>query len=165
MRLGCMLSFFLLHWWSFLSNFCSLSKVIRFSICNRWTRGNTGECLLLRLLVLLAMYAYFISRVRLAQSSRPRITYAPMSAMDEERKANLNKIYNCNDVECVSMLRMRRAPFFNLCNLFRDRNLLRDTIHSSVEEQVVMFLHVVGHNQRFRVIHQNFRRSNETVSR
>lgn len=28
-----------------------------------------------------------------------------------------------------------------------------------------MFLHVVGHNQRFRVIHQNFRRSIETVSR
>ena len=43
--------------------------------------------------------------------------------------------------------------------------MLRDTIHSSVEEQVAMFLHVVGHNQRFRVIHQNFRRSIETVSR
>jgi hypothetical protein len=28
-----------------------------------------------------------------------------------------------------------------------------------------MFLHVVGHNQRFRVIHQSFRRSMETVSR
>jgi predicted chitinase len=43
--------------------------------------------------------------------------------------------------------------------------MLRDTIHNSVEEQVAMFLHVVGHNQRFRVIHQNFRRSMETVSR
>jgi len=34
-----------------------------------------------------------------------------------------------------------------------------------VEEQVAMFLHVVGHNQRFRVVHQSFRRSIETVSR
>ena len=34
-----------------------------------------------------------------------------------------------------------------------------------VEEQVAMFLHVVGHNQRFRVIHQSFRRSIETVHR
>jgi hypothetical protein len=34
-----------------------------------------------------------------------------------------------------------------------------------VEEQVAMFLHVVGHNQRFRVIHQTWRRSVETVSR
>jgi predicted chitinase len=42
---------------------------------------------------------------------------------------------------------------------------LRDTINSNVKEQVAMFLHVVGHNQRFRVILQNFRRSMETVSR
>jgi hypothetical protein len=26
-----------------------------------------------------------------------------------------------------------------------------------------MFLHVVGHNQRFRIVHQSFRRSIETV--
>jgi hypothetical protein len=81
-----------------------------------------------------------------------------MSAMDLERQANLNLIYNCNDIECINMLRMRIAPFFNLCNLFRERNMLRDTIHNIVEEQVAMFLHVVGHNQRFRVIHQHFRR-------
>jgi len=88
-----------------------------------------------------------------------------MSKRDEERQANLNKMYNCNDVECVNMLRMRRAPFFHLCNLLRSRNLLRDSINSTVEEQVAMFLHVVGHNQRFRVIHQNWRRSVERVSR
>ena len=35
----------------------------------------------------------------------------------------------------------------------------------TIEEQVVMFLHVVGHNQRFRVVHQSFRRSIETVHR
>jgi len=28
-----------------------------------------------------------------------------------------------------------------------------------------MFLHVVGHNQRYRVVHQSFRRSIETVHR
>jgi hypothetical protein len=30
---------------------------------------------------------------------------------------------------------------------------------------VAMFIHVVGHNQRFRVVHPCFRRSIETVSR
>ena len=35
----------------------------------------------------------------------------------------------------------------------------------TVEEQVAMFLHVVGHNQRFRVVHQSFRRSIEIVHR
>jgi len=88
-----------------------------------------------------------------------------MTAMDVERQNNLNKIYNCDDVEYVNMLRMRRVPFFHLCNVLRERNLLRNSIHSCVEEQFAMFLHVVGHNQRFRVVHQFWRRSVETVSR
>jgi hypothetical protein len=45
------------------------------------------------------------------------------------------------------------------------RNLLADNLNSSVEEQVAMFLHIVGHNQRFRVVHQTWRRSIETVHR
>lgn len=55
--------------------------------------------------------------------------------------------------------------FFELWNLLRTRMLLRGSIHSSVEEQVAIFLHVVGHHQRFRVIHQSFVRPIETVSK
>lgn len=89
----------------------------------------------------------------------------PRAEADAQRQNNLNLIYNSTDEGCIEMLRMRRAPFFALCALFRERDLLRDTINSTVEVQVAMFLHVVGHNQRFRVIHQNFRRSKETISR
>jgi len=46
-----------------------------------------------------------------------------------------------------------QSSFFALCNLFSGRGLIRETSGCSVEEQVVMFLHVVGHNQRFRVVH------------
>ena len=63
------------------------------------------------------------------------------------------------------MLRMSRAPFFGLCNLFRQRGLVLDSVNASVEEQVSMFLHVVGHNQRYRVVHRSFRRSIETMHR
>ncbi|TVU19789.1 hypothetical protein EJB05_35960, partial [Eragrostis curvula] len=89
----------------------------------------------------------------------------PRSEADAHRMKNLNLIYNSTDGECVDMLRMRKAPFFSLCDLFRQRGLLLDTINSSIEEQVSLFLHVVGHNQRFRVVHQSFRRSKETISR
>jgi hypothetical protein len=54
--------------------------------------------------------------------------------------------------------------FFALCNLFRGRGLVPET-SCYVEEQIAMFLHVVGHNKRFRVVHRSFRRSIETVSR
>jgi hypothetical protein len=75
------------------------------------------------------------------------------------RIANLNYIYNRNDVEAVQILRVRRAPLSELVKRFRERGLLSDSIHTCVEEQVAMFLYVVGHNQRFRVMHNTFRRS------
>jgi hypothetical protein len=43
--------------------------------------------------------------------------------------------------------------------------LLRDSINNNIDEQVAMFLLVVGHNQRFRVLKPVFRRSLETISR
>ena len=95
----------------------------------------------------------------------PRVTYGPMFQRDIERQANLRFIYESDDIQCVELLRMSKVPFFELCGLFRSRHLLRDSIHSSVEEQVAMFLHVVGHNQRFRVLKFTFRRSTETISR
>jgi hypothetical protein len=39
---------------------------------------------------------------------------------------------------------MRRAPFYELVKRFRERGMLSDSIHTCVEEQVAMFLHVVG---------------------
>jgi hypothetical protein len=57
------------------------------------------------------------------------------------------------------------APFFQLCNLFQDKGLLRDGVNSTIEEQVAMFLHVVGHNQRFWVIEMTFSHSVETIGR
>ena len=67
--------------------------------------------------------------VRIRSRSRPSITYAPMSVRDEERQSNLGYIYNSTDTQCVDLLRMRRAPFYQLCDLFRSKELLKDPIH------------------------------------
>jgi hypothetical protein len=64
-----------------------------------------------------------------------------MTARDQERAANLRFIYHSEDIHCVELLRMRRASFFQLCDLFRNRALLRDSINSTIEEEVAMFLH------------------------
>jgi len=68
-------------------------------------------------------------------------------------QSTLQMIYNNNDAECSAMLRMTKAPFLALCKHFRDRALIKKTSGCPIEEQVAMFLHVVGHNQRFRVVH------------
>lgn len=109
--------------------------------------------------------AWLFVRFRRMSRSRAGISYGPMTARDQERSNNLRFIYHSNDTNCVELLRMKRAPFFQLCDLFHSRGLLRDSINSQIEEQVAMFLLVVGHNQRFRVIKQTFRRSTETISR
>ena len=47
---------------------------------------------------------------------------------------------------------------------FKSKGLLRDNIHTSAKEQVAMFLHVAGYNQRFRFIPNTFRGSMKTIS-
>ena len=41
-------------------------------------------------------------------------------------------------------LRMSRPVFYKLCARLRERGLLVDTLHVSVEEQLAMFLKIVG---------------------
>ncbi|KAH7836884.1 hypothetical protein Vadar_006942 [Vaccinium darrowii] len=47
---------------------------------------------------------------------------------------------------------MRSSPFFGLCETLAARNLLTETIHMPIKEQMFIFLHVIGHNVRFRVV-------------
>jgi hypothetical protein len=41
-------------------------------------------------------------------------------------------------------LRMSQHVFYKLCARLRERGLLVDTLHVSVEEQMAMFLNIVG---------------------
>jgi hypothetical protein len=89
----------------------------------------------------------------------------PNSLSEVKRNDYLSSIYHKDDTSCLGMLRLRRAPFFLLCDTLKQRGLLSDSIHCCVEEQVAMFLHTIGHNNRNAVVGKNFKRSRETVSR
>jgi hypothetical protein len=65
--------------------------------------GNSRSALTLHATTMVvAMYAFSFSKIRLVNNKCPRITCAPMSR-DVERQTYMNKTYNCNDVECVSI--------------------------------------------------------------
>lgn len=105
------------------------------------------------------------SRKRKRRQMRECITYGPIEERDRVRIEYLdNKIWK-NDTNCINMIRLGRAPFFRFCKLLRTRQLLHDTIHMCVEQQVAMFLNTVGHNLRNRLVGTNYDRSGETVSR
>jgi hypothetical protein len=96
---------------------------------------------------------------------RISICYGPIDERDRMRSEYFeNKIWK-DDTTCVNMLRLQKAPFFRFYQLLRNRNLLEDTIHLSVEHQFAMFLHTIGHNVRNWIIGGNFGRSGEVVSR
>ena len=50
-----------------------------------------------------------------------------------------------------------------LCKILGKNNLLQETIHMSIKEQMLIFLHAIGHDVRFRVVGGRFYRSIETV--
>lgn len=117
--------------------------------------------------LVVVMTSFVASRIRspIPVPEPNPLLYALRSDAERHRQRTLQAIYNSTDRECISMIRMSRAPFFALCDLFRQRGLVPESPGCSVEEQVAMFLHIVGHNQRFRVVHQSFARSIETVHR
>ncbi|XP_042476667.1 protein ALP1-like isoform X2 [Macadamia integrifolia] len=80
------------------------------------------------------------------------------------------KVRNCRNNEtvaqsCKDMLRMTDDCFHRFVHIFRGTSRLNDTIHCKVEEQIAMFLHILGHNERNRSIVHTYERSGETVSR
>ncbi|KAK5819007.1 hypothetical protein PVK06_023963 [Gossypium arboreum] len=60
---------------------------------------------------------------------------------------------------------MRPIALFNLCDILSRNNLLQSTKSVNIREQVVIFLHIIGHNVRFRVIGSRYYRSTETIHR
>jgi hypothetical protein len=75
--------------------------------------------LITKAVVLVAvMSAWLAAWLRHRMHARRSITYGPMHQRDQERQNNLRIIYESTDVECVDLLRMRRALLCNCVNFF-----------------------------------------------
>ncbi|TYK09831.1 retrotransposon protein [Cucumis melo var. makuwa] len=70
-----------------------------------------------------------------------------------------------SDLVCRQSTRIDRGTFAILCHLLRNVVGLSSTEIVDVEEMVAMFLHVLAHDVKNRVIQREFVRSGETVSR
>lgn len=77
----------------------------------------------------------------------------------------LDRLVRLTDRACVDNLRMDRNTFGRLCRLLRDRAGLIDQKFVTVEEQVAMFLCVLSHHKKTRIVGYDFMRSSHTVSR
>ena len=74
---------------------------------------------------------------------------------DEEtvryRKYILKKTYNGSEATCYDKLRLTKRNFHDLVAMLREKCGLKDSLFMTVEEDVAMFLQVVGHGLKLRM--------------
>ncbi|KAL8479893.1 hypothetical protein ACS0TY_026728 [Phlomoides rotata] len=76
---------------------------------------------------------------------------------------HMKELTELSDVDCFNNLRMNRNTFNHFCYLLRHSGGLVDGRYVSVGEQVVIFLSVLSHHSKVRVVNFFFKRSSHTV--
>lgn len=109
---------------------------------------------LMELVAAAAGYYYYNSINR-----QPRCSSSPSGS------GFMTEVLEGHDDLCREMFRMDKHVFHKLCNDLRQRGMLRDTAGVMIEEQLGIFLNIIGHNERNRVIQERFQHSGETISR
>ena len=77
----------------------------------------------------------------------------------------VKRLVYASDETCIEQVRMNRTAFLKLCEMLESIGGLKSSRNMLVDEQVAMFLHIISHHLKNRVIKHHFRRSGETVSR
>ncbi|KAM7463456.1 hypothetical protein LguiA_031577 [Lonicera macranthoides] len=89
----------------------------------------------------------------------------PSEDLRGARELYLRRLYYGSERACKEQLRLSKDAFNSLCRKLRENGLLRETCYVSIEEAVAMFLYVLAHNLKNRVVKFQFMRYGETVSR
>ncbi|KAL8493721.1 hypothetical protein ACS0TY_024777 [Phlomoides rotata] len=76
---------------------------------------------------------------------------------------HMNELTELSDADCFNNLRMNRDTFNHFCYFLRHSGGLVDGRYVSVGEQVIIFLSVLSHHSKVRVVKFYFKRSSQTV--
>ncbi|KAL4027669.1 hypothetical protein IC575_010844 [Cucumis melo] len=103
--------------------------------------------------------------LELLMNNNKRLPHTPPDTRHRIRELAYFRMIHESDLVCWQSMRMDRRTFAILCHLLRNVAGLSSTEIVDVEEMVAMFLHVLAHDVKNRVIQREFVRSGETVSR
>ena len=106
-----------------------------------------------------------VALLRKLRRRHKRLPRAPYVNHVAEREEYINSVLHGTKTHCVNQLRMKPIAFHHLCHILTEGDHIRPTIHMSVTEQVFIFLHIISHNVRFRVMGSRIYRSTEIVYR
>ncbi|XP_071713582.1 protein ALP1-like [Rutidosis leptorrhynchoides] len=80
-------------------------------------------------------------------------------------KKFVDDVLNGENELCVDNFRMDKHVFYKLCDILQAKGLLRHTNRIKIEEQLAIFMFIIGHNLRTRAVQDLFKYSGETISR
>ena len=75
------------------------------------------------------------------------------------------RLFEEDDDACIYNLRMDMKCFEKLCEVLEVTAGLYNNRHVTVKEQVAIFLSILAHNKKSRIVHFDFIRSGETISK
>ncbi|KAL0556367.1 hypothetical protein IC582_004880 [Cucumis melo] len=103
--------------------------------------------------------------LKLLMSDNRRITYTPSDTRHRIRQFAYFRMIHESDLVCRQSTRIDRRTFAILCHLLQTVSGISSTEIVDIEEMVAMFLHVLAHDVKNRVIQREFVWSGEIVSR
>jgi len=87
------------------------------------------------------------------ERNRNYISREPHINAIAQQEFYMDSILNQGDRHCVEQIRMKPVVLYKLCDVLTSHDLLRSTQNVSIREQVIMFLQIIGQNQRFSFIY------------
>ncbi|KAL4028003.1 hypothetical protein IC575_011193 [Cucumis melo] len=97
--------------------------------------------------------------LELLMNNNKRLPHTPPDTRHRIRELAYFRMIHESDLVCRQSTRMDRRTFAILCHLLRNVAGLSSTEIVDVEEMVAMFLHVLAHDVKNRVIQREFMRS------
>lgn len=82
-----------------------------------------------------------------------------------ERNQYIHRLIHEGPSSCVENLRLDKRSFYKLCFMLESRGYVQDSRHVNVVEKVAIFLHILGHHTKMRIIHTDFQRSKQSITR
>ncbi|XP_061361204.1 protein ALP1-like isoform X1 [Gastrolobium bilobum] len=122
------------------------------------------QCLNQLTMMLVSLCALLIRHIQTTRPNRRRVTLDHCGRA-RVREVNFLRIVPISDTACIENTRMDRRSFHKLCELVKTVGQLEPTPHMGVEEMVAIFLHILAHDVKNRIIKRQFMRSGETISR
>ncbi|XP_057783184.1 uncharacterized protein LOC131001030 isoform X2 [Salvia miltiorrhiza] len=124
------------------------------------------EELLLQNIILILVTYHIMARLRSRKRKRTNnVASFGMIERVPDQVMHMNRLVGVSDIDCLANLRMDRNTFGRLCIVLRDLGGLTDGRYIKVEEQVAIFLSVLAHHKKNRVVRFDFWRSGQTVSK